>query len=86
MDEFEKKRKHRNSHSSAESLAVSPTAQYSPIVGKREARKSFGTSRPSLDERDRTTHVEEKLSQKFKGRLRAFTASGKDRDSAKSAT
>jgi hypothetical protein len=82
MDEFEKKRKHRDSSASVESLG-SPTAQHAPIIGKREVRRSFGSSRPSLDER---SHDEEKLSRKFKGRLRAFTTGGKDRDGAKPAT
>jgi len=83
MDEFEKKRKHRASSSSVESL-TSNRSHPSPIVGKQEARKSFGTSRPSLDEKERS-QWEEKFSQKVKGRLRALT-SGKDRDGAKIAT
>jgi len=81
MDEFEKRRQHRGSNSSVESLNSNGT-QPSPIVGKPEARRSFGTSRASLDERERS-HGEEKLSQKVKGRLRAFTTGSKDRDGGK---
>jgi len=79
MDAFERKRKHRaGSHSSVESLPSSGLP--SPIVGKQEARRSFGTSRRSLGEKG---HGEEKLSQKFKGRLRAFT--GGNREDGKAA-
>lgn len=78
MDAFEKKRKQRaGSSSSVESLTSSP----SPIIGKPEARRSFGTSRPTLDEKDRN-HGEEKLSQKFKGRLRALTGGHREEGKA----
>jgi len=79
MDEFEKKRKHRDSNSSVESLHSNGTLP-SPIVGKQESRRSFGTSRPSM-EKDRSLE-QEKRSHGFKGRLRALTG-GKEREEAK---
>jgi hypothetical protein len=77
MDAFEKKRKGRaGSNSSVESISFNGSHP-SPIISKREGRRSFGTSRPSLDEKDRG-HGEEKLGQKVKGRLRAFTSGGRE--------
>lgn len=79
MDAFETKRKNRaDSHSSIESLTSNGTLP-SPILGKQEARKSFGTSRRSLDERDRG-HEDEKLRQKVKSRLRALTGGGREEE------
>lgn len=80
MDEFEKKRKHRDSNSSVESLHSNGTLP-SPVVGKQESRRSFGTSRHSMDEKDRSLE-QEKRSHGFKGRLRALTG-GKEREEPK---
>lgn len=68
MDEFEKKRKHRGSQSSVESMNSIP----SPIMGKQEHSKNFGVLQQG----------EEKFTQKVVGRLRALTG-GKDRDEGK---
>jgi hypothetical protein len=72
MDEFERKRQHRGSSSSVDSL-VSPAG--SPVKVRRQSSekegRSVGFGRPSQDiVRER---VEEKKSHKIVGRLRAFT-------------
>jgi hypothetical protein len=76
MDEFEKKRKHRGSSSSVDSLVSS---NGSPIktesrktFSDREGRRSTSIGRPSLDDVVRGA-FEDKKSSKFVGRLRAFT-------------
>jgi len=83
---------HSNSNSSVESLSSSnssPTTEIPAIVGNVRKSFSFARSsldekervwfpRPSLDERDRP-QGHEKLSQKFRGRLRAWTG-GRERE------
>jgi len=70
MDEFEKKRKHRGSQSSVESMTSMPL----PAMGKQEYSRNFGVSQQG----------EDKFTQKVVGRLRALTG-GKDRDEGKHA-
>lgn len=81
MDEFEKKkRQHRGSSASADSL-VSP--EFRPLKenrndsSEREGRSSAGIRRPSLDAVREM--VEEKKSHRFVGRLRTL-AGGRDKD------
>jgi len=83
MDEFEKKRQHRGSSSSVESLVSStgsPVKDSRKSFSERERRKSTGFGRPSLDILKEA--LEEKNS-KFVGRLRAMTG-GRDRDEKRS--
>lgn len=78
MDEFEKKRQHRGSSSSVDSLVSS---NGSPVKDRRqsserEGRRSTGFGRPSLDAVREM--VEEKKSHKIVGRLRALTGGQKE--------
>jgi hypothetical protein len=62
MDEFEKRRKHSNSNSSAESLPSSnPTSTMSSAtrapVGNSDLQKNFGFMRASLDEKEKFRYV-----------------------------
>ncbi len=76
MDEFERRRKHRNSHSSTESFISSGSP--------KDNRRSLGFGRPSQDASREALSgnakgEEGKKSHKFVGRLRAIT-SGKERE------
>jgi hypothetical protein len=74
MDEFEKKRKHRGSSSSTDSLLSSngcPVKDRRPSTAEREGTRSVGLGRRSLD--TAREMIGEKKSHKLVGRLRALT-------------
>ncbi|TVY31021.1 hypothetical protein LHYA1_G000242 [Lachnellula hyalina] len=77
-DAMEKhKRQHRNSQSSVESLASSPsgspTSEFS-MPKEKEGIRSINFGRSSMDERPKLGEVDaEGVVRKFKGRLRALT-------------
>jgi hypothetical protein len=80
MDEFERKRQHRGSSASMDSLALSsgsPVKDGRQSTPEREGRRSTSFGRPSLDAVREM--IEEKKSRKFVGRLRALTG-GKERE------
>jgi hypothetical protein len=84
MDEFEKKRKHRDSSSSVDSLissSGSPVKEGGKSFSEREARRSTGAGRPSLEVVREL--LDEKKGSKFVGRLRAFTG-GREREEKRS--
>ena len=95
MDEFDKKRKHRDSNTSVESLASSSGSNSSishpqktsiekEFSSPKEGRRSITFGRPSrrsFEDRPRVQAIdgEGHLGNKIKGRLRALTG-GKDRE------
>ena len=84
MDEFEKKRQHRGSSSSVDSLVSSngsPAKESRKSSPEQEGRRSTGVGRPSLDIVREA--LEEKKGSKFVGRLRALTG-GREREEKRS--
>jgi hypothetical protein len=80
MDEFERKRKHRGSSGSADSMVSSngsPVKDVTRSNMERDAQRSTGFGRASIDAVRAT--VEEKKSHKIVGRLRALTG-GRERE------
>ena len=82
MDEFERRRKHRDCSSSVDSLLSSSHAS-SPVKEsekqRRDARTSTGNGRSSLDDAAVREAHEDKKGSRFVGRLRALTG-GRERE------
>ena len=79
MDEFEKKRQHRDSSSSVDSFVLSNGG---PVKEKteREEWRSMGVGRPSRPSSDASREVvEDRTSHKIVGRLRALTGGQREK-------